>query len=341
MAAADPTRGGGERLLEVRDLSTSFFTPEGEVKAVDRVSFHVDVQEIIGVVGESGCGKSVTQLSVLQLVPSPPGKIVQGEVLFEGTDLLRFAPTSREMLSIRGHQISMVFQEPMTSLNPVFTVGNQLTEVIRVHLGLSSWQAYARAARLLESVGIPEPERRLKSYPFELSGGMRQRVMIAMAISCNARLIIADEPTTALDVTTQAQVMELLLSLVRSRAISLIVVTHNLGLVARYVKRIYVMYAGRIVESGATEDILSRPRHPYTLGLLRSVPRLDGKRGEQLVPIPGSPPSLRDLPPKCAFLPRCRYAAEVCRATPFPPLRPVGAREHFTACHRDIAGETR
>ena len=221
----------------------------------------------------------------------------------------------------------------VTSLNPVFTVGNQLTEIIRVHLKLSKKEAWARAVEVLGAVGIPDPERRMRDYPFQMSGGMRQRVMIAMAISCNAKLIIADEPTTALDATIQAQVMELLVSLVKNNRTSLIVVTHNLGLIARYAQRIYVMYAGKIIESGTTEDILSRPQHPYTKGLLRSVPRLDTERSERLIPIEGMPPNLAQLPETCAFLPRCPFATDACRAAKIPQLKRVGPNEHFAACH--------
>ena len=321
-----------EKLLEVNHLRTSFFTPAGEVKSVDDVSYYIDREEIIGVVGESGSGKSVTQLSVMRLIANP-GRILGGEIRFDGQDLLRYGADSAEMRQVRGKQISMIFQEPMTSLNPVFTVGNQLTEIIRVHLKLSKKDAWKRAVEVLGAVGIPDPERRMRDYPFQMSGGMRQRVMIAMAISCNAKLIIADEPTTALDATIQAQVMELLVSLVKNNRTSLVVVTHNLGLIARYAQRIYVMYAGKIIESGTTEDILSKPRHPYTKGLLRSVPRLDTERSERLVPIEGMPPNLAQLPETCAFLPRCPYATDACRAAAIPQLKRVGPKEHFAACH--------
>ena len=263
------------RLLDVKDLKVSFFTPSGEVKAVGGVSYHVDREEVIAIVGESGCGKSVTQMSVMQMIPDPPGKILGGEVWFEGKNLLKYKSKSKDMRSVRGAQISMIFQEPMTALNPVFTVGNQLSEVIRTHMKVSKKEAWKIGIQSLEAVGIPDPEERMKNYPFEMSGGMRQRVLIAIAVACRSKLIIADEPTTALDVTTQAQVMELLLNVVKQYKTSLIVVTHNLGLVSRYAKRIYVMYAGRVVECGTTEDLLTRPRHPYTMGLLTAVPRLD------------------------------------------------------------------
>ena len=321
-----------EKLLEVNHLRTSFFTSGGEVKSVDDVSYYVDKEEIIGVVGESGSGKSVTQLSVMRLIPNP-GRILGGDIRFDGQDLLSYDADSAEMRAVRGSQISMIFQEPMTSLNPVFTVGNQLTEIIRVHLKLSKRDAWNRAVQMLAAVGIPDPERRMKDYPFQMSGGMRQRVMIAMAISCNAKLIIADEPTTALDATIQAQVMELLVSLVKNNRTSLVVVTHNLGLIARYAQRIYVMYAGKIIESGTTEDILSAPRHPYTKGLLRSVPRLDTERNERLIPIEGMPPNLAQLPETCAFLPRCPFATDQCRSRAVPALKCVGPHEHFSACH--------
>ena len=323
-----------EKLLDVRNLRTSFFTSDGEVRAVNDVSFHVGAGEVVAIVGESGCGKSVTQMSVVQLVQSPPGRILGGEVIFEGEDLLKYPRKSRKMMSIRGAKIAMIFQEPMTALNPVLTVGSQLSEVIRTHTGARRKDAWNSGIKALESVGIPDPERRMKSYPFEMSGGMRQRVMIAIAAACNAKLIIADEPTTALDVTTQAQVMELLLSLVKERGTSLIIVTHNLGLVTRYADRIYVMYAGKIVESGTTRDLLTEPKHPYTAGLLRSVPRLDAQKDVDLVPIKGSPPNLAELDWRCAFLPRCRCALEgTCDKLKQPVLAPAGEREHFAACH--------
>lgn len=328
------------RLLEVKNLRVSFFTNYGEVKAVDGMSFYVNVKEVIGLVGESGCGKSVSQLSLLQLIPDPPGKILGGEVNFEGENLLEFSTKSKLMYRIRGGKISMIFQEPMTSLNPLLTVGYQLTEVIRLHEKISKREAWEKGLYALKSVGISDSEKRMRNYPFELSGGMRQRVMIATAVSCNSRLIIADEPTTALDVTTQAQVMEILVSLVEKIKTSIIIVTHNLGLINRYAKRIYVMYAGKIIESGTTEDLLTNPRHPYTMGLLKSVPRLDEKKGKKkLVSVEGAPPDLTDLPSTCVFLPRCRYASEECRIKPFPESRLVGENGHFVACHRNIGGD--
>lgn len=324
------------RLLEVKNLHTSFFTAAGEVKAVGGVSFHVNKKEVVAIVGESGCGKSVTQMSVMQLIQTPPGKILEGEVLFNGKNLLDYDANSKEMRSIRGAEISMIFQEPMTSLNPVYTVGSQLSEVIRTHMKVSRQKAWELGVQALESVGIPDPEQRMKNYPFEMSGGMRQRVMIAIAVACRSKLIIADEPTTALDVTTQAQVMELLMSLVEKMDTSLIVVTHNLGLVTRYADRIYVMYAGRVVESGTTRDLLTHPQHPYTIGLLKSVPRLDEEKGKDLVPIHGAPPNLAKLPTTCAFLPRCPYACEQCRQNSAPELRKVGEDDHCSACYVDM-----
>jgi len=328
--------GEAVRVLDVNDLRTSFFTGEGEFKAVDGVSYHVDQGEVVAIAGESGCGKSVTQISVLQLIQSPPGRILGGTVMFEGQNLLALAPQSKAMRGVRGGGIAMIFQEPMTSLNPVLTIGRQLSEVIRVHAKLSKKQAWQRGIAALEAVGIPEAAERMRSYPFEMSGGMRQRVMIATAVACNAKLIVADEPTTALDVTTQAQVMELLLDLVKRDGKSLIIITHNLGLIARYAQRVYVMYAGKIVESGTTEALLTGAKHPYTIGLLNSIPKLEGDTDIDLVPIPGAPPSLNKRPNFCAFEPRCAFAQESCRTRPFPQMRPVGGADHFAACHLDI-----
>lgn len=325
-------------LLAVKNLRTSFFTASGEIKAVNDVSYHVNEQEIVAIVGESGSGKSVTQMSILQLVQTPPGKILGGQVLLQGKDLLQYKAESKEMQAVRGAQISMIFQEPMTSLNPVYTVGNQITEVIRRHKKCTQKEAWQLGVQALENVGIPDPEARMKSYPFEMSGGMRQRVLIAISVACNAKLIIADEPTTALDVTTQAQVMELLLQIVEKMKTSIVVVTHNLGLVTRYAQRIYVMYAGRIVESGTTEDLLIRPAHPYTMGLLNSVPKLEEQEGDELIPIEGAPPNLGKLPNYCAFAPRCPYVCDECKTKPVPELRPVDAELHFKACHLDITG---
>ena len=271
-------------LLEVKNLETQFKTEAGLVKAVDGVSYHINEHEIVGVVGESGCGKSVSQLSVMQLIPSPPGKIAGGEVWFEGKDLLKYAANGSEMRDIRGSKISMIFQEPMTSLNPVLSINQQLSESMQLHLGLNKADARKRAIELLKMVGIPAAEGRIDDYPHQFSGGMRQRVMIAMGLSCNPKLIIADEPTTALDVTTQAVLLELMKDLVNRFNTSLVLVTHNLGVVARYAQRIYVMYAGRIVESGTTKDIFAHPRHPYTIGLLKCVPRLDEDQEQKVGP---------------------------------------------------------
>lgn len=320
------------KLLQVKNLKTSFFTTDGEVEAVSGVSYYVDQEEVIAIVGESGCGKSVTQMSVMQLVQTPPGKILSGEVLLEGDDLLKYPARSKEMLAVRGSKISMIFQEPMTSLNPVLTVGYQLSEMIRIHKMISKAEAYKQGISLLEQVGIPDPVQRMKEYPFQMSGGMRQRVMIALAISCDAKLIIADEPTTALDVTTQAQIMEKLLEVVKRNKTALVIVTHNLGLVARYAQRIYVMYAGMVIESGTTYDILNKPQHPYTKGLLASVPRLDQDRGQALIPIPGAPPRLIGLPDRCRFHPRCGQACEKCMG-PAPELLRVDDGIHYVACH--------
>ncbi len=323
------------RLLEVKDLCTSFFTYNGEVKAVNHVSYYLDEQEIIAVVGESGCGKSVTQMSVMQIVQSPPGKIIGGEVLYRGKDLLKL--TSEEMRAVRGAEIAMIFQEPMTALNPVITVGKQLTEVIRAHSHMNKKEAWAKAVESLAAVGIPDPEARMKSYPFEMSGGMRQRVCIAIAVACNSKIIIADEPTTALDVTTQAQVMELLQEAVKKYRKSVLVVTHNLGLVTRYASRIYVMYAGQVVESGTTEVLMTNPKHPYTVGLLKSVPSLEDERGKALVPIDGAPPNLANMPETCPFLPRCRYATEECHKKKKPELRLLDEKsQHYIACHIEL-----
>jgi peptide/nickel transport system ATP-binding protein len=323
-------------LLQVKNLRTYFHTPAGEVRAIDGVSYYIDAGEVVGLVGESGCGKSVSQLSVTQLIQTPPGKIMGGEVIFEGQDLLKYAPDSDQMRAILGAEISMIFQEPMTSLNPVLNISEQLTETIELHLKMDKESARNRAIELLRSVGIPDAAVRIDNYPHQFSGGMRQRVMIAIALSCNPKLVIADEPTTALDVTTQAQLMELMIDLVKRNRSSLVIVTHNLGVVARYAQRLYVMYAGRIVESGSAEDVFIRPGHPYTIGLLKSVPRLDEPRGRQLVPIPGMPPDLINMPPFCAFLPRCVHG-EQCREKGEPDLIEIG-ENHFVRCHRDIRG---
>ena len=315
-------------LLSVRDLRTYFYTDDGVVRAVDGVSYDVYPGEIVGLVGESGCGKTVSALSILRLIPQPPGRIVSGEIWFEGQDLLKL--DDEGIRQIRGNKIGIVFQEPMTSLNPVLTIGRQLTEPLEVHLKMDRASARRRAIELLEMVGIPEPERRIDHYPHQFSGGMRQRVMIAMALACNPRLLLADEPTTALDVTIQAQILELMTRLTRELGTAVIIITHNLGVVARYADRVNVMYAGKIVESASAMELYHRPRHPYTLGLLRSVPRLDQPRKARLDPIEGFPPDLVHMPPGCAFQPRCRFAVERCKMEA-PPLMLVG-ENHLSAC---------
>ncbi len=316
------------KLLEIEDLRTQFFTSAGTVRAVDGISYTVEKGESVAIVGESGCGKSVSALSILRLIPNPPGRIVGGRIRFKGTDLLELSDV--EIRAVRGRRIAMVFQEPMTSLNPVLTIGLQLTETLTHHLGMSQGAARARAVELMGMVGISDPERRLKQYPHHFSGGMRQRVMIAMALCCEPELIIADEPTTALDVTIQAQILELMKDLTKRLGVALIIITHNLGVVARYADRVNVMYAGKIIERGSALDIYHRTMHPYTLGLLHSVPRLDQPRKAKLDPIEGQPPDLARLDDGCAFRPRCRYAVERC-ATEIPPLEPV-ADGHLTAC---------
>lgn len=313
-AINDPFLGGDislASLLEIADLQVQFFTSEGIVRAVDGISYTVDAGETVAIVGESGSGKSVSALSILRLIPDPPGRIMGGKIIFDGQDLLGL--DEEGIRKVRGRDIGMVFQEPMTSLNPVLSIGRQLTETLEQHLGTNREDSQTRAVELLGLVGISEPQRRLRQYPHHLSGGMRQRVMIAMSLACNPKLIIADEPTTALDVTIQAQILELMKDLTRRLGVALIIITHNLGVVARYADRVNVMYAGRIVESGVSADIYHRPRHPYTRGLLKSVPRLDQPRGERLIPIVGHPPDMTQLGAGCAFLPRCPYAVDRCQ----------------------------
>ena len=315
-------------LLEVKDLKTYFYTYDGVVKAVDGVTYELEDGETLGLVGESGCGKSVSALSVMRLIPDPPGKIVEGEILFEGEDVLKV--NMEDMRHIRGAKISMVFQEPMTSLNPVLTVGKQLGETLQLHKGMSGEEARRESENLLARVGIPDSAQRIKQYPHQFSGGMRQRVMIAMALSCNPKLIIADEPTTALDVTIQAQILDLMKSLTQEFGVALIIITHNLGVVARYADRMNIMYAGKIIERGEAAEIYANPRHPYTIGLLNSVPRLDLPRRAKLEPIEGQPPDLINLPSGCAFRVRCHWAVDKC-ATETPPLMPAG-ENHWSAC---------
>ena len=314
-------------LLEVQNLHTYFYTDGGVVKAVNDVSYQVGEGQAVGIVGESGSGKSVSALSILGLVPYP-GRIVEGRILFEGANLL--ALSDRDMQRIRGNRIGMIFQEPMTSLNPVLTIERQLTESLETHLEMSRGAARRRAVELLEMVGIPDPHQRIKEHPHRLSGGMRQRVMIAMALSCNPNLIIADEPTTAVDVTIQAQLLELMKSLTRELNVALIIISHNMGIVARYVDRVFIMYAGKIVESGPVAETFRSPQHPYTLGLLRSIPRLDLPRRDVLESIPGQPPDLAYLPKGCAFRERCTYAVDRC-AEEVPPLVGV-TRNQQSAC---------
>jgi len=319
---------GGDLLLDVRNLQTQFVISGGVVRAVDGVSWDVRAGETVALVGESGCGKSVSALSVMRLVAAPAGRIVAGQILFKGRDLLQLS--DEEMRKVRGAAIAMIFQEPMTSLNPVLTVGRQLTEPAEIHLGMTPTQSRSRAIELLGMVGISDPERRLSQYPHQFSGGMRQRMMIAMSLACNPALILADEPTTALDVTIQAQILELMKGLSKKLGAAMVMITHNLGVVARYADRVNVMYAGRIVERGTAREIYATPRHPYTLGLLRSVPRLDEPRKAKLLPIQGQPPDLSRLPPGCAFQPRCQYAVERCLHE-VPPLETI-APGHVSAC---------
>lgn len=316
------------KLLEIEELHTQFFTSAGTVRAVDGISYNVDEGETVAIVGESGCGKSVGAMSILRLIPWPPGKVVKGSIKFQNKNLLSLSDA--EMRKIRGNDIAMIFQEPMTSLNPVLSIGLQLTETLQHHLGMAEEDCHARALELLGMVGISEPDRRLEQYPHHLSGGMRQRVMIAMALACEPKLIIADEPTTALDVTIQAQILELMKELTRKMGVAMIIITHNLGVVARYADRVNVMYAGKIVETGTAEEVYLRPKHPYTLALLKSVPRIDHPRGQKLDPVDGQPPDLARLDDGCPFRPRCRFATDKCE-TSNPSLEDVG-KGHQTAC---------
>jgi len=324
-------------LLSVEHLEVQFKTQDGIVRAVNDVSFHVDRGETLGIVGESGSGKSVTAMSLMRLIPNPPGKIAGGRVMFDGEDLLQLSEP--DMRHIRGNRIAMIFQDPMTSLNPVLTIGRQITESLELHMKLSNREARRRAVELLQMVGIPSADRRLDDYPHQFSGGMRQRVMIAMGLSCNPELLIADEPTTALDVTIQAQILELIKRLQHELGTAVIIITHDLGVVAGMADRVQVMYAGRIVEEGPTGEIFAQPRMPYTIGLLRSIPRLDDEQGRKLNPIRGLPPDLINLPQICPFSPRCDYfQAGQCDAQ-VPPLRDV-APDHRAACLFDITLET-
>ena len=323
----------GEYLLEVQDLKTYFKVKAGRVRAVDGVSFAVKSGEKLGVVGESGCGKSVTALSIMRLVQQPPGEYAGGSILFQDEDLLELPESG--MRKIRGGQIGMIFQDPMTCLNPTMTVGKQIAEGLQIHLKLSSDQALKRAVSLLEQVGIPDAATRASAYPHQFSGGMRQRVVIAIALACNPKLLVADEPTTALDVTVQAQILELIGGVCDEFGTAVILITHDLGVVAGMTDRVVVMYAGKVVETAPTDELFVNPRHPYTLGLLSSVPRLDEQRTSELRTIEGAPPDLLQPPPGCPFMPRCAFARAICRT--MPPLDPVaGNAAHRKACWVDV-----
>ncbi len=298
-------------LLEVNELHTQFFTRDGVVRAVDGVTFEVGAGETLGIVGESGCGKSVTALSLMRLIPQPPGKIVQGTIMFDGQDILKM--DDDDVRGIRGNNIAMIFQDPMTSLNPVLTISRQISEALELHLKMDKSEARKRTIELLDLVGIPSAKKRVDDYPHQFSGGMRQRVMIAMALSCNPKLILADEPTTALDVTIQAQILDLLKNLAREFRTAFILITHDLGVVAGMTQRIHVMYGGKIVEKADTAELFANPKMPYTWGLLRSIPRLDERRKAKLVPIEGLPPDLIAPPPGCRFEPRCQYRRDICK----------------------------
>ena len=324
-------------VLEVKGLQTVFFTNSGLFRAVDDVSFHVRRGETLAIVGESGCGKSVSALSVMRLVPDPPGRIVGGEILLEGTDLLGL--DEADMRKIRGNRISMIFQEPMTSLNPVIRIGDQISEAVRLHRDISAKQAWDKSVEMLRLVRIPEPARRALEYPHQISGGMRQRVMIAMALSCRPALLIADEPTTALDVTIQAQILALMIDLQKELGMGLILITHDLGVVAQTAQRVIVMYAGKKVEEADVETLFANPRHPYTRGLMASIPAVptaQTRGSERLAEIPGTVPALTRLPKGCAFAPRCKLAVDKCRQE-YPPLADFGGN-HLAACWR--AAET-
>ncbi len=320
------------KLLSVNNLSVHFSTGSGMVKAVDHISYELNAGETLGIVGESGCGKSVSALSLLRLIPNPPGKIVNGEILFEGKDLLKAG--KEEICDIRGNKIAMIFQEPMTSLNPVLSIGQQVREPLMVHRQMKKKQAAAEAVNALKKVHIPDSGKRVSDYPHQFSGGMRQRAMIAMGLTCAPKIIIADEPTTALDVTIQAQLLTLMKQLTLETGAALIIITHNLGIIARYADRVNVMYAGRIVEKASAADLYKHPKHPYTIGLMASVPKLDQDVKTRLQPIEGQPPDLADLPEGCAFHPRCRYRIEQCCAEA-PQLRNI-SDEHEIACWVDV-----
>ena len=322
-------------MLHVANLRTHFFTQDGVVQAVNGISFDLDEGETLGVVGESGCGKSVSVLSLMRLIPQPPGRVVDGEVLFQGQDLLKLG--GEEIRQVRGNKIAMIFQDPMTSLNPVLTIGQQVGEALELHLGMDKAQARKRSIELLELVDIPEAAARIDDYPHQFSGGMRQRVMIAMALSCNPQLLIADEPTTALDVTIQAQIIDLIRELKQELGMAIIWITHDLGIVAGLVDRVQVMYAGYIVERAEVHEFYANPLHPYSLGLLASLPRLDAQTREKLTPIEGLPPDLIELPEGCPYYARCSYRIPKCLKEN-PRLRVVGADNHEIACWVDVNG---
>ena len=315
-------------LLKIHNLQTHFYTSDGVVKAVDDVSWELQEGEVIGLVGESGCGKSVTALSILRLIPDPPGKIIGGEILFKEKNLLSLH--DNEMRKIRGNEISMIFQEPMTSLNPVFTIGDQIAETIRLHQKLNKKQALDKSIEMLKLVGIPSPQKRVKEYPHELSGGMKQRVMIAMALSCHPKILIADEPTTALDVTIQAQILDLMLKMKEEFSASIILITHDLGVIAEAAQKVVVMYAGRIMEQAGVIDVFENPMNPYTQGLLNSLPKIDAVHKQKLNTIAGVVPSLYDLPEGCKFAPRCNHVMDICHQSE-PGLIDVG-EGHFSRC---------
>ncbi len=321
-------------LLEVKNLKTWFYTPDGIVKAVNGISYTLHEGEALGLVGESGCGKSVSAMSLMRLIPTPPGRIVEGEVWFDGRDLLKL--NDEGIRRIRGNDIAMIFQDPMTSLNPVLTIGRQIAEALELHKGMNRSESRKRTIELLDLVGIPSARSRVDDYPHQFSGGMRQRVMIAMALSCDPKLLIADEPTTALDVTIQAQILELIKRLRQELGMAVILITHDLGVVAGVADKISVMYAGHIVEAAPAEELFSNPRMPYTLGLLRSIPRIDEPRKEKLIPIEGLPPDLIDAPAGCPFVPRCTYKVDRC-VEENPTLEPVRPG-HTIACWVDVTG---
>lgn len=327
-----------EKILEVKNLHVSFQTYAGEVKAVRGVNFHVNKGESLAIVGESGCGKSVTAQSIMKLIPMPPGQIKRGQILFQGADIV--TKSNQEMEKLRGKEISMIFQDSMTSLNPTMMIGRQIMESIIKHQGLSRTAAKEKAIEMLRLVGIPMPEKRIEQYPHEFSGGMRQRAMIAMALACHPKLLIADEPTTALDVTIQAQIMDLMKNLRKKTGTSIILITHDLGVVAETCDRVVVMYAGEVIETGTVHEIFYQPKHPYTRGLLKSIPRLNQKKDEPLIPILGTPPDLLDPPKGCAFAPRCSHAMRVCKV--YPPEMDHFSRNHASACwlNHPLAKET-